>query len=93
MSSFVRSKPNVKIRKNRQCTLCLEIYYKGTIMRMDSGYWDGGWFRSYWCKCCQHFHEVSPDVDFSDGYMPGEFLEYEGFKEFKEEYKKEHNEF
>lgn len=80
----------VIVRKPRKCYTCLKLLPKGALMEYRSGYHpECRWWHMYMCECCIAFDDEG-EVDWSEGVAPGEFLEYDFYKDFRENYLKTH---
>lgn len=81
MCGNVLSYSTVKVRKNRQCDQCLELYSKGTSMTTFAYTDMGKLWRSYQCKRCSAFAATQDHDDICDsGILLRDFDEYEEFK-------------
>ncbi len=83
MSQTTLSNKVVKIRKDRQCSMCLRLFFIGSKMNYWTGIFDGDFSASYSCLTCVEIMNAHQE---EDGYCEGYTLECPDKGETPEQY-------
>ena len=91
MSTTLKSKKEVAIRKKHQCFACYRIFPIGTKMDYWAGIVDGSFSAVYTCTICAEIMTLSDSMEdgFESGFVEEELREDQTPEELLEEYKQE----
>lgn len=76
-----------KVRKPTRCEPCGLIYPIGTSMMKLVGKFEGDFFATNWCACCDAFWKTLPHDEQEEGLGRGDMWNFQEYKKFAEQFK------
>ena len=73
--SFWRNSTIKSTRKEHRCEFCTRVIPIGSTADYCCGVWEGEFQSYYFCTRCSTYVDRN-QIDLSDGFSPGDFMEY-----------------